>query len=244
MNVPVLVQTEYGNQNDSMIQWTRRKDKSWTFDFARLDRHLALQTKYCGDPKVINMVVMQGMRSTLQPPVPGRISYLDESTGKTALMDMDCKQPEAVAAWKAFAPALVAHLKGKGVDKALYWGHPLEHEADPELKNVLAAATPEIFWIAGPHEMMSNGTYGKNQKFYKVFESIRYFGQPFPAFRMDEGWRSPGLHLLNPRVGGTVFAMHTTSLPLRLSRDARSRPRLRPQRFYPRGRRRMGRHPL
>jgi hypothetical protein len=163
---------------------------------------------------VINVVVMQGMKSQLQPAVPGRIKFLDEAKGTIAVLDMDTASTpaEAVGAWQAFAKATFAHMKQKGMEKAMYWGHPLESEADPELKNVMGEATPEVFWIAGPHEMMANGTYAKNEKFYKLIETIRYGGN-WAFFRTDEGWRSKTIHLLNPRVGGTVFALHTTSLP-------------------------------
>jgi len=214
VNVPVLVQTEYGNRCDSMIQWIRGKDQRWAFDYKVLDRYLDLHIKHCGPPRVINVVVMQGMKGQLKPPAPGQIKFLDEATGQTALLPLstESRPPQSVAAWKAFALALLEHLKTKGLAKSVYWGHPLEAEADPELKNVLLEAVPEVAWIAGPHEMMFNGTFAKNEKFYKVVETIRYWGN-WPSFRVDEGWRSKTLHLLNPRVGGTVFALHTTSMP-------------------------------
>jgi len=215
VNLPVLVNTEYGNREDSMIRWTRTKDGAWAFDYAILDQYLDLVLKHCGPPRVINAVVMHGMKSAAQLPTPGQVRFMDEKSGKMALMDMDCtaNAPESVAAWQAFARSLLAHMKDRGLDKAVYWGHPLESEADPQLQKVLAEATPDVFWIAGPHEMMSNGTYAKNENVYKLVETIRYWGK-WPTFRMDQGWRSPRLHVLNPRVGGTVFGMHTTSLPL------------------------------
>jgi hypothetical protein len=69
-----------------------------------------------------------------------------------------------------------------------------------------------VFWTAGPHEMIYNGTYAKDEKFYKIITDIRYQGG-WPSFRDDMGWKSKTLHLLNPRVGGTCFALHTTSHP-------------------------------
>jgi hypothetical protein len=214
VNVPVLVNTEYGNRDDSMIRWTHKKNDTWSFDYVILDRYLELVMKHCGRPRVINVVLMQGFKSQTTPPVPGRIKFLDEATGKTAMLDMDCtaNAPDSVAAWQAFARSLQAHMKQKGLDKALFWGHPLESEADPRLKEVLAEATPNVFWIAGPHEMMANGTYAKKEEFYKLIETIRYAGN-WPSFRKDQGWRSKTTHLLNPRVGGTIFALHTTSQP-------------------------------
>ena len=94
----------------------------------------------------------------------------------------------------------------------MFWGAPWEGEADPNLKVVLAAAAPGVGWTAGPHEMMANGVYAKASQFYKLVADIRYHGG-WQLFRDDQGWKSPTLHLLNPRVGGTCLAVHTTSHP-------------------------------
>jgi hypothetical protein len=69
-----------------------------------------------------------------------------------------------------------------------------------------------VYWTAGPHEMMSNGVYAKQEQFYKIVTDIRYHGG-WPSFRDDMGWKSKTIHLLNPRAGGTVYALHTTSHP-------------------------------
>jgi len=219
LNVPVIANTEFGNKDDSMIAWIRRKDRSLAFDYAVLDRYLDLAIRYCGGPRVINVVVMQGMRSPLNPPSPPQVKVVDEATSRASLVPVgtDKGGAETREAWRALATSLYGHMKARpygqaGLGKSMYWGSPLEAEADPELKNVLSAFTPDVYWTAGPHEMMSNGTYAKNEKFYKVVTTIRYWGG-WPSFRTDQGWKSKTLHLLNPRVGGTVFAMHTTSHP-------------------------------
>jgi hypothetical protein len=103
-------------------------------------------------------------------------------------------------------------MKARGLEKAMFWGAPLEGEADPTLKTHLAACTPGVFWTAGPHEMMWNGTFAKREEFYKVVNDIRYNGG-WPSFRDDMGWKTKTLHLLNPRVGGTCTALHATSHP-------------------------------
>jgi hypothetical protein len=216
LNVPVLINTEFGNKDDSMIRWVRGKGGAMTFDFAVLDRYLDLAAKHCGPPRVVNVVVEQGMKSPLTPPTPPQVKVFDQATGRTSLLAVGTGgggAPEVRDAWRAFAVAMREHMKSRGLKDAVHWGSPLETEAEPDLKNVLAAAAPDVFWVAGPHEMMANGTYAKNDKFYQVITTIRYWGQ-WPAFRTDQGWKSRATHLLNPRVGGTVFALHTTSNPL------------------------------
>jgi hypothetical protein len=151
----------------------------------------------------------------------------DGRTGSASLQAVPCTDPAAKDAWRAFGTAVSAHMKARDLDKAMYWGSPLEGEADPELKTVLDAVAPGVGWTAGPHEMMYNGTYAKNEKFYKLVADIRYQGG-WPSFRDDQGWKSKTIHLLNPRVGGTAFALHTTSAPFAY--------RLMPERALARGR--------
>ena len=235
LNVPVLVRTEFGNHNDSMIRWIRRRGGSLAFDYTVLDRYLDLAARHWGTPRVVQFVVMQGMKSPTVPPTPPQVVVLDEATGKRALYavgaaigqppprrptDWTPPRPKGErpvgslpqSAWRAFATQLFAHMKARGLEKAVYWGAPWEQEADPSLKTLLAACTPGVHWTAGGHEVMYNAKYCKDTRYYRIITDIRWQGG-WDRFRDDQGWRSPIVHLANPRVGGTSFALHTTSLP-------------------------------
>ena len=213
LNVPVIRRTEFGNRDDSMIRWIRKSDGSLGFDYKVLDRYLDQAVKHWGKPKVIQFVVAHGMKSA-QPATPQVAAY-DERTKRTVAIDVGgarLTRARKRAIWSAFATDLVKHMAGRGLDGAMYWGAPLEGEADPQLKVLLARAAPKVFWTAGPHEMMANGTFAKDERYYKIVTDIRYHGG-WRSFRNDQGWKSRTLHLLNPRVGGTAFALHTTSWP-------------------------------
>jgi hypothetical protein len=218
LNVPVLRNTEFGNRDDSMVRWTRKSDGTYSFDFAVLDRYLDLAIQQCGNPKVVNFVVMHGMppRAQGNVDVTPEVMCFDERTGQTkplALGGSGLSATEKLARWGAFAQAAFAHMKSRGLTEAMWWGYPLEGEADPELKDMLARATPQVFWMAGPHEMMANGTFAKQEQYYHLVADIRYHGG-WPSFRDDTGWQSKTIHLNNPRAGGTCIALHTVSLPL------------------------------
>ncbi len=207
LNIPILANTEFGNGGSSLIVW-KPVAQGFDFDYSALDRYLDTAIKHCGKPRVVQFVVMQGMPTGDAParvivPILDKDRPVAQDFGAHTLL-----RP----AWQAFAKSLYAHMKEKGLEKAMYWGAPLEAEADPKLKEILAEAVPDVYWTAGPHEMMFNGTFAKNDKYYKVITDIRYAGG-WPGFRMDTGWKSKTTHLLNPRVGGTIFAMHTTSHP-------------------------------
>jgi len=215
LNVPVLSRTEFGNRDDSMIRWRRGKDGALAFDYALLDRYLELAIQHCGTPRVVNFAVMQGMKSAATPPVQPSVQVLDEGSGKAsplALNGIPAGEKERI--WEAFATSLRDHMKARGLDKAMYWGYPLEQEDDPELKLLLDRCTPGVFWAADPHELLWNAVYGKDPH-YKALVTVRHMpgARSFPGFRMDRGWKSPMIHLLNPRTGGNFFALHTTSYP-------------------------------
>jgi hypothetical protein len=218
LNVPVLRDTEFGNRGDSMIRWTIKSNGTYNFDFGVLDRYLDLATQHCGNPKVVCFVVMHGMPPLAQgnADVTPEVMCFDERTGQAkplALGGPDLPATEKRARWEAFARAVFSHMKSRDLVEAMWWGYPLEGEADPELKDILAQVTPQVFWIAGPHEMMANGTFAKQEQYYHLVADIRYHGQ-WPSFRDDMGWKSKTLHLNNPRAGGTCIALHTVSLPL------------------------------
>ncbi len=214
LNVPVLARTEFGNGDDSMIRWTRRKDGSLAFDYGVLDRYLDLAMKHCGRPQVVNFVVMQGMKSAATPPAEPHVTVFEESTGKPVPLVLSGAAKET--AWGAFATALYAHMKARGLADAMYWGFPWEGEDDPDLKTLLEKFTPKVLWAASPHEMMWNATYA-NDRHYGALATVRYQpggGRSSASFRVDRGWKSPFLRLFNPRVGGLSLAIDTVSLPV------------------------------
>jgi hypothetical protein len=43
--IPVLMNSELGNRQDTMVRWIRKKDGSLAFDFSLMDRYIALATK-------------------------------------------------------------------------------------------------------------------------------------------------------------------------------------------------------
>ncbi|HEY3321299.1 MAG TPA: glycoside hydrolase domain-containing protein [Planctomycetota bacterium] len=211
LNVAVLRNTELGNKEDSPIRIVRKRDGSLTFDYTILDKYLDLAMKHCGAPAVVHYLVEHGMKSAATPPAVPEVTIFDEA-GRAQVFSVRTGAPPSAEFWKAFGASLLAHMKSKGLEHAMFWGAPLETEEDPGLKTSLAGAAPGIGWTAGPHEMMFNGTYAKNEQFYRLIADIRYQGG-WAAFRDDQGWKSKTIHLLNPRVGGTCFALHTTSFP-------------------------------
>ncbi len=216
LNVPVIARTEFGNRGDSLVRWRLGKDGALAFDYALLDRYLDLAAKHCGPPRAINFVVMQGMRSAATPPVQPSVNVFDERSGEARPLALNgIPRDEKEKTWAAFATALVGHMKARGQEKAVFWGYPLEQEDDPDLKLILERCTPGVYWVANPHELLWNAVYAKDRH-YRAIVTVRHQPGPqrdFPGFRTDRGWKSPLIHLLNPRTGGNFMAIHTVSYP-------------------------------
>ncbi|MBM4034077.1 MAG: hypothetical protein FJ291_20175 [Planctomycetes bacterium] len=216
LNVPVIARTEFGNRDDSLIRWRRRADGTLAFDYALLDRYLDLAAKHCGPPRVVNFVVMHGMKSASNPPVQPSVPVVDERSGATRPLALNgIPRDEKEKVWSAFATSLFAHMKARGQERAMFWGYTLEQEDDPDLKLILERCTPGVFWAANPHELLWNAVYAKDRH-YRAIVTVRH--QPgsqrtFPGFRADRGWKSPLIHLLSPRTGGNFMAIHTVSHP-------------------------------
>jgi hypothetical protein len=211
--VPVIRGTEFGNRDDSMIRWVRRKDGSLTYEFAVLDRYLDLAAKYLGKPRMINVVVMPGMSVDPKAQAASEVMVFDESAGKTSAMrvggsGVSLDQKKQV--WLPFAAALHDHLKTRGLERAMHWGYPLDAEVDHELVVLLGEHLPAVKWNGSPHQI---GSWGyKEPKYYDVFGTVRYFDN-WPGFRMRHGWKSPQVQLAIPRIDSSVQSLVTTSHP-------------------------------
>ena len=210
VNVPVVRGTEFGNRDDAMIRWTRKKDGSFAYDFTVLDKYLDLAVKHLGRLRMINVVVMPGLDGP-RFRAPGHIMVADEATGKTAPLRAcgpGVSLAEKKRIWLPFATALHRHLRAKGLDKALHWGYPLDSELDHELVVLLGDHLPAVKWHGGPHQI---GGY-KQPKYYGVLGTVRYFNN-FPGFRMANGWKAPVAHLTIPRIDSSVQSLITASHP-------------------------------
>ncbi|HUT35177.1 MAG TPA: glycoside hydrolase domain-containing protein [Planctomycetota bacterium] len=198
--VPVLLRSEFGNREDSsMIKWIRAKDGSLRFDAAILDRYLDLAGKHCGTPRVVCFQIMHGC-----PSESHAVKVLDEATGKEEAVEVG---PNAEATrrplWRAFATFVREHMRQKGLEEAMYWGHAFDMVVDPGLVRLMAEFTPGIYWAAGAHARKPDAT----------FRAVaRSYGSDITD-RSLLGWKNPFVHLVMPRTNGSVICVEGTSTP-------------------------------
>ncbi len=229
-NVPVLLETEFGNKDNSMIQWIRTKDGSLTFDYTKLDRYLDLIVKDCGTPRVISFVVMHGFPAAME------VKVLDETSGKDERLNVGPAVKDREKYWQPFAASLYGHMVAKGLGQAMYWGYPWDSDGDPSLKPLLRKVAPEVYWMCGSHDAnvsVSNGMpdisspfyvgspFGSRAfdgkvdanaaVFYKVVENIQSF---LIEGESKKGWKGRDQILLcTPRVDCGAIVVNGTAMP-------------------------------
>ncbi|MFW6108133.1 MAG: glycoside hydrolase domain-containing protein, partial [bacterium] len=197
--VPVLNYTEFGNRADSPVRWIRRRDGRLAYDYAHLDRYLALAVKHWGVPRVISFVVMHG-----NPANPPEVQVLDEATGRRRPMKVGgtgVSRRERHRIWGPFATSLYNHMKELGLEGAMFWGYAWDGEGDSSLKDVLRRYTPNVMWSMGGHDLRND------PDFYTAYSWIyRVYGTVTSVLN-HQGWKNPELEFQNPRGGGNVMAL-------------------------------------
>ncbi len=193
--IPVLQRTEFGNIEDPpMIKWILKKDKSLAFDYTVLDRYLDLAVKHLGKPRVISFVIMHYMMASSPP----RVAVFNEETGNDETVGVGWKEEafQRIPMWKSFAMALYEHLKSKGLEKSIRWGHGGDVESDPALIALMFDLFPETYWTAAPHSYNGGaGGGGHNRRVFRVVSEI--YGRLFRA-ESYRGWKKEDETYINP----------------------------------------------
>ncbi|MGA2065768.1 MAG: glycoside hydrolase domain-containing protein [Thermoguttaceae bacterium] len=228
--VPVLLNTEFGNRDDSMIGWIRKRDGSLAFDYATLDRYLDLIVKNCGTPLFISFVVMHGFTA------PVEVKILDEASGKEERLSLGPDVPGRERYWQPFARSLHSHMAAKGLDQAMYWGYGWDQDGDPKLKPMLRRFVPEVFWNCGTHDAhvslsgslpdpsfapfykttfqasaWTGAQPAGSEAFYKVVENIQSF---LIGGESQKGWKVHDQILLStPRVDSGAIVVNGSGTP-------------------------------
>ena len=199
---PLIRNTEFGNQNDTIVRWIRRKDGRLDFDFSRLDRYIELATARWGLPRVICLVVMHGAGRDGAVPT-AEVGVLDEASGREEILDVSSNAPDFRGPWKSFAVALQSHGRARGWLDSVYWGFPWDLWGDSKLLPVLSEYAPEIKWAVTSHSANLRGPVS-------VVSTVT-------QYRLDvvskEGWRNAKPNLLNPRSGNQVISTNGNSPP-------------------------------
>ena len=194
--IPVIHRTEFGNLEDSMIRWTRKKDGALAFDFSILDRYLDLAVKHLGKPPVISFGVMHCMMKSAAPAV----TVFNEATGKNEKVDVSWRNNAfgRIPMLTHFARSLIDHMKARGLGGSVYWGHAGDAESDPSLIALFSELFPRTYWTASPHSRRGgSGGGGHHPEIFRAMSEI--YARAYTQ-KSSRGWllRQRGKKLHNP----------------------------------------------
>jgi hypothetical protein len=136
--------------NGTMIEWTRRRDGTFAFDYRVFDRYVEFATK-CGITDAITCYSMI--------PWGHRVRYRDEATGDDVWAWWKPGSPEYVAFWKQFLPDFSRHLRQRGwFDKTYIGINESPWQEGKTAIEVLKAAAPglKVTWAGTYHEQLKN----------------------------------------------------------------------------------------
>ena len=197
--VPVLMNSELGNFEDTMVRCIRKADGSFRFDFGLADRYLALAERVQGRPKMVCFLVMHGAKA-----LTNAVKVTDEATGRTEAMEVGPAQDATRRPfWRAFGAAAYEHMAALGLQEAMYWGQAFDDVPDKSLIGILAEVAPGVGWTCAGHGRAPDATFRVASRAYGV--------DLLP--RSAQGWKNPFIHLLMARTGGSVICVEGISTP-------------------------------
>ena len=178
----ILFYEPWGDQSydkfSPMVQTIKRKDGSWSYDYAIFDRWVEL-CESCGIDKQINCFSM----------VPWDMSfrYYDESQGKDVDLKTNTKSEEYKVLWTNFLQSFARHLKEKGwFDKTCIAMDERGLDNMLDAYQIAQEAVPGI-------KMALAGTY-HSELVDKLYDYCIGFGETFTseelAARKKNGWVS------------------------------------------------------
>jgi Domain of unknown function (DUF4091)/Family of unknown function (DUF6067) len=104
-----IISEPWGHQTfddfPSLVKWTKKKDKTWAFDYTLFDEYVAFVME-CGIQKRINCYTMIPWKLTF--------SYFDEALNQDTSVQLKTTSPEYKVFWKTMLVDFTKHLKEKG----------------------------------------------------------------------------------------------------------------------------------
>jgi len=119
-----------------MVEWIRRPDGSWAFDYSILDRYVELAGE-CGLADAITCYTML--------PWKNRVRYLDLATGDYSWQEWPPQSGEFKAFWRSFLADLRRHLVQRGWFGRSYMGIN-ENELEDSLASIRTLREDSADW--------------------------------------------------------------------------------------------------
>jgi hypothetical protein len=164
--IPVLLNSEFGNREDSFVLWVKGKDGKLSCDFSRLERYLDIALKHPPKPRIVCFCVAHPPENNLW--VEPRVLLRDEATGKTEpftvpmgetnpfrtkeVVFTDAQKAEAREFWRPFVEGILTRMKARGLEQSVFWGYVWDYTLTVErYKDIFEELAPGVKWARGSH---------------------------------------------------------------------------------------------
>jgi hypothetical protein len=153
IHIPVVDQTKLGN-DDGMVTWIRKDDGAFDYDFAVLDRFLALVKQHMGAPRFVVLHVYQaGGWTPAGAKQENTVTVLDPKSGQRSHLQVPEFGTEASKQfWTPALTALRGRLAQAGMEQALCLGSLCEtFPTTPEAKMFADILGSDVSWFRQGH---------------------------------------------------------------------------------------------
>ena len=153
VTVPVVDRTQFGN-DEGMVRWIRKPDGTFDYDFATLDKFLALARKHLGNVRFVGLQVWHaGGWSDRGVNQVNTVTVVDPKTGRREHMQVPkFDSPEARTFWSAAIKAIQKRIASAGIDeKNACLGILSDSTAPKSVFEMFSQAAPGLGWMRGCH---------------------------------------------------------------------------------------------
>ncbi|HUT37293.1 MAG TPA: glycoside hydrolase domain-containing protein [Planctomycetota bacterium] len=241
--IPVLLNSEFGNREDSFVLWVKGRDGRLSCDFSRLDRYLDIALRRGPKPRIVCFCVAHPPENNLW--VVPKVLLRDEATGKTEPFTVplgeanpfrtkevaftDAQKAEAREFWRPFVEGVMKRMKARGLEQSVFWGYVWDYTLMVDrYKDIFAELAPGVKWARGSHG--HGGVMGKQglkepfgcvgtivtlpQPVREIRDNSRVNRQPTRyVLESHKGWKTEALSFSLPRVQNAVLCLEGSSVP-------------------------------
>ncbi|MGQ9661110.1 MAG: glycoside hydrolase domain-containing protein [Kiritimatiellia bacterium] len=233
--LPVLINSEFGNGEDSFVIWLRRKDGTFACDFSRLDRYLDLIQQINPQPLAICYGVAHPSDNNVW--VTPQVLLREEATGKIEPFTVPLGEANPFRGpanpefsekeikrsrefWQPFVEGVMTRMRNRGWEQNTFWGYLWDYtHAMDRYRAIFDELAPEVKWARGSHGHGGSRGHQGLGKHFGLLGTIVCLPQPVERsgdtymIRSHKGWKTTELHLALPRVQNAVLCVEGHSAP-------------------------------
>jgi len=218
VNIDAVDQTVFGN-DDGMIRWIRKPDKTFDYDFSVLEQFLKLTRKHLGVPEVVAVQVWHAAGwNTRKADQENTVTVVDPRTGRREHLQVPVfGTPESKAFWTPVLLGIRKRLAQEGMDRSMCIGIISDGHPPAEVCRMFNEILSPARWMRSSHRpatkdgpvplkgggviVYNEGVYGLAPlAFDKVFPLSRALRRPSVYYQRCNNGQPGAMSVLGART--------------------------------------------